>query len=132
MGSPETFSATCYYFDDLAVDRENFCVTKGNEVRSLPPRAFDLLIYLVEHRGRVIEKQELFDGVWKDAFVTDNALTRAVKDIRRAIGDDANSPRYIETLPKRGYRFVAEVTTTRETQRPAQSSGPPRSGELAE
>ena len=57
MGSPEISRATFYYFADVTVDRENFCVTKGDEARSLPPRAFDLLIYLVEHRGRVVEKQ---------------------------------------------------------------------------
>ncbi|HEY3135522.1 MAG TPA: protein kinase [Blastocatellia bacterium] len=112
MSSPET-SKPCYYFDDVTVDRENFRVLKRGEAQPVPPRAFDLLIYLIEHRERVVEKQELFEQVWREAFVTDNALTRAVKDIRRAIGDDAGSPRYIETLPKRGYRFIAQVTTVR-------------------
>jgi serine/threonine-protein kinase len=109
MATPETASPSCYYFDDVTVDRQNFRIQKNDEVRSLEPRAFDLLVYLIEQRGRVVEKQELFDRVWKEAFVTDNALTRAIKEIRRAIGDDASSPRYIETLPKRGYRFIAEV-----------------------
>ena len=113
MASPE-ISHPCYYFDDVTVDRENFRVLKRDEARPVPPRAFDVLIYLIEHRERVVEKQELFERVWKEAFVTDNALTRAVKDIRRAIGDDAGSPRYIETLPKRGYRFIAEITTAKE------------------
>jgi Tol biopolymer transport system component/DNA-binding winged helix-turn-helix (wHTH) protein len=98
-----------YRFDDVVVDRENFRVVKGGEARTLAPRAFDLLVFLVEHRGRVVEKQELFDEVWEGAFVTDNALTKAVKEIRQAIGDDASAPRYIETVPKRGYRFIAEV-----------------------
>src|ERR1044071_1141899 len=120
MASPERLSPSCYYFDDVAVDRENFARSKGTESGDLPPRAFDLLVYLIENRGRVVEKQELFDRVWREAFVTDNALTRAVKDIRRAIGDDAGSPRYIETLPKRGYRFVAEVTSSQPAARPAE------------
>jgi Tol biopolymer transport system component/DNA-binding winged helix-turn-helix (wHTH) protein len=98
-----------YIFDDLTVDPENFRIYKGDEARMLTPRAFDLLIYLIEHRNRVVEKQELFEQVWKESFVTDNALTRVVKDIRRALGDDADAPRYIETVPKRGYRFIAEV-----------------------
>ena len=98
-----------YFFDDVVVDRENFRVLKANQVRTLEPRVFDLLIYLIERPGRVIEKQELFEQIWKQAFVTDNALTRAVKEIRKAIGDDAAAPRYIETVPKRGYRFIAEV-----------------------
>ena len=98
-----------YFFDDVTVERENFRVLKSGEARELEPRVFDLLVFMIEKRGRVLEKQEIFEQVWKDAYVTDNALTRAVKEIRRAIGDDASAPRYIETVPKRGYRFIAEV-----------------------
>jgi eukaryotic-like serine/threonine-protein kinase len=101
-----------YCFDDVVVERRNFRVLKSGESRSLEPRVFDLLIFLIENRGRVVEKQELFEQVWKQAFVTDNALTRAIKEIRRVLGDDASAPRYIETIPKRGYRFVAEVSTS--------------------
>src|SRR2546421_7983201 len=111
MALPDPLNPSFYYFDDVTVDRNNFCVQKGGEARMLEPRAFDLLVYLLERRGRVVEKQELIEQVWKEAFVTDNALTRAVKEVRRAIGDDASAPRYIETLPKRGYRFIAEVRT---------------------
>ena len=132
MGSPEIARPTFYYFDDIAIDCENFRVIKGVEARSLPPRAFDVLIYLVEHRGRVVEKQEMFEAVWDEAFVTDNALTRAVKDIRRAIGDDASSPRFIETIPKRGYRFVAEVRTDNPPQTLVHSGQPRRAGSLTE
>ncbi|HJQ23373.1 MAG TPA: protein kinase [Blastocatellia bacterium] len=109
MAFPEPLSASRYYFDDVAVDCENFRVLKSGEPRMLEPRAFDLLVYLIAQRGRTVEKQELFEQVWKDTFVTDSALTRAVKEVRRAIGDDASAPRYIETIPKRGYRFIAEV-----------------------
>lgn len=104
--------AARYHFDDVLVDCENFRIRKGGEARTLGPRAFDLLVYLIGQRGRVVEKQEMFEQVWKETFVTDNALTKAVKEIRRAIGDDADAPRYIETVPKRGYRFIAEVTAT--------------------
>lgn len=55
------------------------------------------------------EKDELLDGVWKDAFVTPNALTRVVAQLRRALGEDARAARYIETVPTRGYRFIAEI-----------------------
>lgn len=109
-----------YAFDDVVVDRESFRVLKAGESRALEPRAFDLLLYLIDHRGRVIDKQELFEQVWKQAFVTDNALTRAIKEIRRVIGDNASAPRYIETLPKRGYRFIAEIKSANE---PAADSG---------
>ncbi len=100
-----------YSFDDVVVDCEGFRVLKDGQARTLEPRAFDLLVFLLEHHGRLLEKQTLFENVWKDAFVTDNALTRAIKEIRRVIGDDASAPRYIETIPRRGYRFIAEVKT---------------------
>ncbi|HEY7544081.1 MAG TPA: LpqB family beta-propeller domain-containing protein, partial [Blastocatellia bacterium] len=101
--------AAFYQFDDVLIDCENFRIQKSGETRALTPRAFDVLLFLIENRGRVVEKQELFERIWKDAFVTDNALTRAVKEIRQAIGDDADSPRYIETVPRRGYRFICDV-----------------------
>lgn len=116
MATPTRFDLPSYHFDDVVVDCANFRIHKSGQVRTLTPRAFDLLVYLIEHRNRVIEKQELFEQVWKESFVTDNALTRAIKDIRRAIGDDADAPRYIETVPKRGYRFIAEVGKAEETK----------------
>src|SRR5690349_12076887 len=109
METPGPSSSASYCFDDVIVDLNNFRVLKGDEPRALEPRAFNLLVYLIENRGRVVEKQELFEQVWKETFVTDNALTRAIKQIRSAIGDEAAAPRYIETVPKRGYRFAAEL-----------------------
>jgi TolB-like protein/Tfp pilus assembly protein PilF len=98
-----------YRFDDVVVDRDLFRVSKGDLPRTLEPRAFDLLIYLIEHRDRVVEKQELFDHVWKESFVTDDALAQEIKNIRHAIGDAADTPRYIGTVRKRGYRFIGDV-----------------------
>ncbi len=89
---------------------------KRGEARALTPRAFDVLVYLIEQRGRVVEKQELFDQIWKETFVTDSALAREIKEIRHALEDDAAAPRYIETVPKRGYRFIAKL---RESEIPA-------------
>jgi TolB-like protein/Tfp pilus assembly protein PilF len=99
----------CYRFDDVVIDCENFRIQKDGVRQNLTPRGFDVLLFLIERRERVVEKQELFEQIWKETFVTDNALTRVIKEIRRAIGDDADAPRYIETIPKRGYRFVAEL-----------------------
>jgi TolB-like protein/Tfp pilus assembly protein PilF len=98
-----------YRFDDVVVDRNRFCVLKKDQPRTLEPRAFDLLIYLIEHRDRVVEKQELFDQIWKESFVTDDALAQEIKNIRHALGDPADAPHYIATVRKRGYRFVADV-----------------------
>ena len=106
MSAPENI----YRVDDLMIDCENFRVQKGEQDIALTPRAFDVFIFLLKNAGRVVEKQEIFDAVWKDTFVGDNALTKIIKEIRHALNDDANKPHYIETVPKRGYRFVADVT----------------------
>lgn len=102
--------AATYSFDDVFVDLNNFRVMKHGQAKKVEPRAFDVLVYLIEHRGRVVEKKELFEQVWKQSFVTDGTLAQEIKNIRRAIGDDAGSPRFIKTIPKHGYRFIAEVT----------------------
>jgi DNA-binding winged helix-turn-helix (wHTH) protein/Tfp pilus assembly protein PilF len=109
MATSSETNAPRYLFDDVVVDCGNYEVFKGGERKVLTARAFDVLCHLIERRGRVVEKAELFEQVWKERFVTDNALTRVVADIRQALGDSAAAPRYIETIPKRGYRFVAEV-----------------------
>ncbi len=98
-----------YRFDDLEVDRANFRVKKNGAPISLTPRAFDVLLFLLENSGRIVEKQELFNEVWKETFVSDNALTKVIKEIRHALADSADAPRYIETVPKRGYRLIAEL-----------------------
>jgi TolB-like protein/DNA-binding winged helix-turn-helix (wHTH) protein len=96
-------------FADVVVELDRYCLVKGGESKKITPRAFEVLNYLIEHRERVVEKQELFEQIWKESFVGDNSLTRAIKEIRQVIGDSADAPRYIETVPKRGYRFIAEI-----------------------
>jgi DNA-binding winged helix-turn-helix (wHTH) protein len=110
-GSPPAGETGPYRFDDVVVDRRSYRVLKGGQVVPLGPRAFDLLWDLLDNAGRVVGKEELFERVWRGVAVTDNALTRAVKELRDAIGDDARAPRYVETIPRRGYRFVAPVRT---------------------
>ncbi|MEM9555194.1 MAG: tetratricopeptide repeat protein [Acidobacteriota bacterium] len=68
-----------------------------------------LLLYLVENSHRVVGKEEIFRSVWRDARVEEGALPRCISELRRALGDDARRPRFIETLPKRGYRWIASV-----------------------
>jgi DNA-binding winged helix-turn-helix (wHTH) protein/Tol biopolymer transport system component len=76
---------------------------------ALPPRVLSVLEVLLHRAGEVVPRQELIDGVWKDAFVTDTSLAEAVSVLRQTLGDDAQSPSYIQTLHRRGYRFVAPV-----------------------
>lgn len=80
----------------------------------LEPRAVKVLAYLVRGRGRVVPKEELLDKVWADVFTTDAVLKQAVSQIRRALGDAADAPRYIQTFHARGYQFIAPVTVAEE------------------
>ncbi len=82
-------------------------VLLAGEQRHLEPQAFDLLVYLVEHRDRVVPKAELLDEVWGDQFVSESALTTRIKEIRQATGDDGRSQTVIKNVRGRGYRFVA-------------------------
>ncbi|HMZ80967.1 MAG TPA: transcriptional regulator, partial [Acidobacteriota bacterium] len=98
-----------YQFDDVQVQVEKFRVYKAGQVVSLEPKAFEVLLFLLENQGRLIEKNELLDAVWKDSFVTQNAMTRVIAQLRKALGDDPKEAKYIETVPTRGYRFIASV-----------------------
>src|ERR1700731_457252 len=75
----------------------------------LPPKAFDALVVLVENRGHLLEKDELLRKVWPDTFVEESNLAQHISVLRKALQDGENGPRYIETVPTRGYRFIAEV-----------------------
>ncbi|HEU4544454.1 MAG TPA: winged helix-turn-helix domain-containing protein [Jiangellaceae bacterium] len=79
---------------------------------SVEPQVFDLLVYLIEHRSRVVSKEELLDNIWGNRFVSESTLTSRVKSARRAIGDDGQSQRCIRTVQGRGYQFVARVEET--------------------
>ena len=99
-----------YRFDDVIVQPDAFRVEKSGRVLALEPKSIRLLLYLIEHHSRAVSKEELLREIWEDVAVTDNALTRVVAQLRKALGDDAKVARYVETIPTLGYRFVAEVT----------------------
>ncbi|MBS1874229.1 MAG: PD40 domain-containing protein [Acidobacteria bacterium] len=100
-----------FQFDTIEVQPDALAVLRDGQPVSLEPKALRVLIYLIEHRARAVGKDELIQAVWEGAAVTDNALTRIIAQIRREIGDDARQPRYIQTLPTTGYRFIAEVSS---------------------
>jgi Tol biopolymer transport system component/DNA-binding winged helix-turn-helix (wHTH) protein len=100
----------CYRFDDVQVDVQNLRVTVGAEIRPLEPKSFRLLVFLVENPGRALTKDEIMAAVWPGSFVSDNSLARAITQIRKALDDDPKAPRYVETVPTVGYRFVGECT----------------------
>ena len=98
-----------YQFDTVEVRPAACEVLRDGSVLSLEPKAFRVLLYLIENRDRAVSKEELIGAVWEGAAVTDNALTRIVAQLRRELGDDARQSRYIQTLPTLGYRFVAKL-----------------------
>ncbi len=101
--------AKIYRFDDVQVDLRNFRVLKAGKALPLEPKALNVLVFLIEQRGRLVEKRELMDAVWGDTAVTENVLSRAIAQLRKVLADDAKDARYIETVPTRGYRFIADL-----------------------
>src|SRR3990172_7158787 len=99
-----------YRFGPFAVDAVSYRLLRDGEVIPLSPKIIDLLLYLVAGQSALVPKDELFAALWPDVAVTDNALTQAVSELRQALGDDPSSPTYIQTVARRGYRFVAPVT----------------------
>lgn len=97
-------------FGDVVVDTALHRVLVAGDHQDLEPKSFRLLQFLIEHRERVVSKEEILETVWTGTAVSDNALTRAIAQIRKGLGDDARRPRYLETVPTIGYRFIAEVT----------------------
>src|SRR6266481_1873735 len=102
-------SISCYCFDDFYLDARNRQLSRKGEPVALNSKYLDVLLMLVKHSGQLVEKQRIFDEVWDGVFVTDAALTQCIKDIRKQLGDDASSPRYIKTVPKHGYIFIGTV-----------------------
>src|SRR5690348_3502698 len=97
-------------FGEFRFDPANECLWRGSEAIPLRPKAFAVLKYLVDHAGQLVLKQALIDAVWSDTFVGDAVLKDSIRQLRDALGDDAATPRYIETAHRRGYRFIASPT----------------------
>lgn len=98
-----------YRFGDVEVEVGGRELRRGGARVALEPKALDVLLLLLAQPGRVVEKRRLLGEVWSDVHVTDSSLARAITQVRRAIGDDIRTPRYIETVPTRGYRFIGTL-----------------------
>src|SRR5262245_25609040 len=93
----------------LRIEVEKEWAWCGARRLTLTPRAFALLLYLVEHRERLITKDELLATVWRHAVVSDAALSSCIRDVRKALGDSTDAPRYVQTVHRRGFRFIGPV-----------------------
>lgn len=101
-----------YEFNDFRLDAAKRLLLRRGEPVSVTPRVFDTLLYLVQHQGRVLEKDELMRAIWPDAFVEENNLTQNISTLRQMLGENRGENRYIVTVPGHGYRFAAAVKTT--------------------
>jgi DNA-binding winged helix-turn-helix (wHTH) protein len=106
-------------FGSFTVDADTRQLLRGGSECHLPPKAFDLLWALIEHRPRVIDKTELHTRIWPDTFVVDGSLNVLVGQIRRALGDDAQRPRFVRTVHGVGYAFCGDAADTEAQPAPA-------------
>jgi class 3 adenylate cyclase/DNA-binding winged helix-turn-helix (wHTH) protein/predicted ATPase len=114
-----------WLFEPFRLDPVNACLWRGTESVALPPKAFDVLHYLVMHPNRLVTKDELLDAVWPATAISDAVVRVAIGALRRALDDTAQTPRYIATVARRGYRFLAAVTVV-DPPEPAGTEGPPQ------
>jgi DNA-binding winged helix-turn-helix (wHTH) protein len=108
-------------FEAFELDEANARLTRAGQPVPLPPKPFAVLCTLARSPGRLVTKNALLDAVWGHRFVTESVLKSAISEVRGALGDDPKQPRYIETVSRRGYRFIAEPAT-----------GQPRDGSVLE
>jgi DNA-binding winged helix-turn-helix (wHTH) protein len=98
-----------YHFSNYELDTALFALRREGQTVGLRPKAYQLLLYLLENRERVVSKQALCDAVWPGRFISDGTLESTILAVRRALGDKPDSPHFIQTVRTHGYRFVAEV-----------------------
>ena len=115
-----------YSFGDYMLDLQRDELRAATGVVRLDHQVFAVLAYLVQHRDRVVRRQELFERLWRDRFVSDAALERCIAVARRAVGDNGRSQCIIQTVHGRGYRFIAPVE-----EQCAEALPPPAPGQRA-
>jgi TolB-like protein/DNA-binding winged helix-turn-helix (wHTH) protein len=109
-------------FHPFHLDPENHCLWRGEERLQITPKAFDVLRYMVEKAGSLVTQEELLEALWPNTFVNPEVLRKYILEIRRVLGDRAENPVFIETVTKRGYRFVAPVTEEPTADTPARNA----------
>jgi len=98
-----------YRFGEFTIDADQRVLLRHGKPLLLAPKVLETLLTLVQNGGRIIEKEELMKRLWPDTFVEESNLTYCIVQLRKTLGDEARHPRYIETIPKRGYRFIVDV-----------------------
>jgi DNA-binding winged helix-turn-helix (wHTH) protein/TolB-like protein/Flp pilus assembly protein TadD len=104
-----------YRFGDFELREDDFCLLRHSSRVALEPKNLRVLLQLVSHAGHLVQKNTLLETVWTDTFVEENTLARAIAILRQELGDSSRDPRFIQTIPTRGYRFIAPVELLPET-----------------
>jgi len=112
-----------YRFGPFVADGAAYRLLRGADPVELSPKALDLLFLFAARPGRLVTKDDLLQALWPGIAVTDNAITQVVSELRQALGDEPASPRFIETVPRRGYRFIAVIEPIAATALPTVASG---------
>lgn len=99
-----------YQFEDQVLDPSRRELTRGGQAVAVEPRVFDLLLYLIENRHRLVSKEDLIAHVWRGRIISDSALTSTINAVRRAVGDSGQDQRLVRTSARRGFRFVGSVS----------------------
>lgn len=97
------------YFERFQLDTQDARLLRDGQVLPLTPKSFDVLAFLCRHPGSLISKETLLDAVWQRRVVSDGVLKNTIQELRRALGDDPRAPRFIETVHRRGYRFLGRI-----------------------
>ena len=100
-------------FEPFRLDMVNLCLWRAEERMPLTPKAFDILRYLVERADRLVTHDELLEALWPETYVNPEGIRKYILEIRKALGDRPKHSLFIQTLPKRGYQFVAKVADGR-------------------
>ena len=101
-----------YRFGPFCLERGAYRLSRGSEALALPPKVLDLLFLLVSRPSSLVSKDEILQTLWPDVAVTDNAITQVISELRQALDDDPAAPKYVQTVPRKGYRFIAGVERT--------------------
>lgn len=105
-----------YRFADFTLETSEHRLLRGAKEIYLRPKTFETLLYLVQRYGHLVGKDELLDRVWTDTIVTETSMTHCIEEIRKALGDDAYQPRFLKTIPRLGYKFIAPVVAINMTE----------------
>jgi DNA-binding winged helix-turn-helix (wHTH) protein len=108
----------CLVFGPFRLDLRDERLWRGPEAIPLPPKTFAVLRCLVTQAGQLVTKDALLEAVWPATMVSESILTVAMRTLRRVLGDEARTPRFIETVHGRGYRFIAPVNASMSPERP--------------